>query len=96
MFGIVFFAYICEVIIKKSKPYEKVFVIIACMSLHKCGDGADKSKVRSKGIFYTPLGLSVVKGNPKATVTPGKYRLLMDVVSPTGITSFERDVVVSE
>lgn len=58
--------------------------------------GADKSKVRSKGIFYTPFGLSVVKGNPKATVTPGKYRLLMDVVSPTDITSFERDVVVSE
>lgn len=58
--------------------------------------GADKSKVRSKGIFYTPFGLSVVKGNPKATVTPGKYRLLIDVVSPTGITSFERDVVVSE
>lgn len=58
--------------------------------------GADKSKVRSKGIFYTPFGLSVVKGNPKATVTPGKYRLLMDVVSPTGITSFERDIVVSE
>lgn len=58
--------------------------------------GADKSKVRSKGIFYTPFGLSVVKGNPKTTVTPGKYRLLMDVVSPTDITSFERDVVVSE
>lgn len=58
--------------------------------------GADKSKVRSKGIFYTPFGLSVVKGNPKATVTPGKYRLLIDVVSPTGITSVERDVVVSE
>lgn len=58
--------------------------------------GADKSKVRSKGIFYTPFGLSVVKGNPKATVTPGKYRLLIDVVSPTGITSFERDIVVSE
>lgn len=58
--------------------------------------GADKSKVRSKGIFYTPFGLSVVKGNPKATVTPGKYWLLIDVVSPTGITSFERDVVVSE
>ena len=58
--------------------------------------GADKSKVRSKGIFYTPFGLSVVKGNPKTTVAPGKYRLLMDVVSPTGITSFERDVVVSE
>lgn len=58
--------------------------------------GADKSKVRSKGIFYTPFGLSVVKGNPKATATPGKYRLLIDVVSPTGITSFERDIVVSE
>lgn len=58
--------------------------------------GADKSKVRSKGIFYTPFGLSVVKGNPKATVTPGKYRLLIDVVSPTDITSFEREVVVSE
>lgn len=58
--------------------------------------GADKSKVRSKGIFYTPFGLSVVKGNPKTTVAPGKYRLLMDVVSPTDITSFERDIVVSE
>lgn len=58
--------------------------------------GADKSKVRSKGIFYTPFGLSVVKGNPKTTVAPGKYRLLMDVVSPTDITSFERDVVVCE
>lgn len=58
--------------------------------------GADKSKVRSKGIFYTPFGLSVVKGNPKTTVTPGKYRLLMDAVSPTDITSFERDIVVSE
>lgn len=58
--------------------------------------GADKSKVRSKGIFYTPFGLSVVKGNPKTTVTPGKYRLLMDVVSPTDITSFERDIVVGE
>lgn len=75
---------------------KKYLLLFACMSLHKCGDGADKSKVRSKGIFYTPFGLSVVKGNPKATVTPGKYRLLMDVVSPTGITSFERDVVVSE
>ena len=58
--------------------------------------GADKSKVRSKGIFYTPFGLSVVKGNPKTTVAPGKYRLLMDVVSPTDITSLERDIVVSE
>lgn len=58
--------------------------------------GADKSKVRSKGIFYTPFGLSVVKGNPKTTVAPGKYRLLIDVVSPTDITSFERDIVVSE
>ena len=58
--------------------------------------GADKSKVRSKGIFYTPFGLSVVKGNPKTTVAPGKYRLLMDVVSPTDITSFERDIVVGE
>lgn len=36
-----FFAYICIVIIKKTKPYEKVFVIVACMSLHKCGDGAE-------------------------------------------------------
>ncbi len=58
--------------------------------------GADKSKVRSKGIFYTPLGLSVVKETPKTTVAPGNYRLLMDVVSPTGITSLEREIVVKE
>ena len=58
--------------------------------------GADKSKVRSKGIFYTPLGLSVVKETPKTTVAPGKYRLLMDVVSPIGITSLEREIVVKE
>lgn len=58
--------------------------------------GGDKSKVRSKGIFYTPLGLSVAKETPKAGVAPGNYRLLMDVVSPTGITSLEREIVVKE
>ncbi len=58
--------------------------------------GADKSKVRSKGIFYTPLGLSVVKETSKTTVAPGNYRLLMDVVSPIGITSLEREIVVKE
>lgn len=57
---------------------------------------APNDTIEAKGIFYTPFGLSVVKGNPKTTVTPGKYRLLIDVVSPTGITSFERDIVVSE
>lgn len=58
--------------------------------------GADKSKVCSKGIFYTPLGLSVVKETPKTTVAPGNYRLLMDVVSPIEITSLEREIVVKE
>lgn len=59
--------------------------------------GANRfSEVRSKGIYYTPVGLSETTESRKATVTPGKYRLLIDVVSPTGITSFERDVVVSE
>lgn len=59
--------------------------------------GANRfSEVRSKGIYYTPVGLSETKESRKATVAPGDYRLLMDVVSPTGITSFERDVVVSE
>ncbi len=58
--------------------------------------GADKSKVRSKGVFYTPLGLSVAKETPKAAVASGNYRLLMDVVSPTGITSSEREIVVKE
>jgi len=59
--------------------------------------GADKSsKVRSKGIFYTPMGLSVAKAEPKTTVAPGNYRLLLDVVSPNGITSLEREVVVTE
>lgn len=59
--------------------------------------GANRfSEVRSKGIYYTPVGLSETTESRKATVAPGDYRLLMDVVSPTGITSFERDVVVSE
>lgn len=59
--------------------------------------GADKSsKVRSKGIFYTPVGLSVAKKTPKAAIAPGSYRLLVDVVSPAGITSLERDIVVGE
>lgn len=59
--------------------------------------GANRfSEVRSKGIYYTPVGLSEAKESHKATVTPGNYRLLMDVVSPTGITSLERDIVVSE
>lgn len=26
---------------QKTKPYEKIFVIVACMFLHKCGDGAE-------------------------------------------------------
>lgn len=59
--------------------------------------GANRfSEVRSKGIYYTPVGLSETTESRKATVAPGDYRLLMDVVSPTGITSFERDIVVSE
>lgn len=59
--------------------------------------GAGKpSKIRSKGVFYTPLGLSMAKETPKTAVAPGNYRLLIDVVSSTGITSFEREVVVSE
>ena len=59
--------------------------------------GADRfSDVRSKGIFYTPVGLSEAKENYKSTVTSGNYRLLLDVVSPMGITSFEREVVVTE
>ncbi len=53
-------------------------------------------KVRSKGIYYTPMGLSVADGGRKTEVEPGRYRLLVDVVSADGITSYERGVVVKE
>ncbi len=59
--------------------------------------GVNKSgKVRSKGTFYTPMGLSVATGKPKRKVAPGRYRLLVDVISPEGVTSYERGIVVTQ
>ena len=51
------------------------------------------TKVRSKGTFYTPMGLSTAK-KPRLNITPGSYRLFVDVLSPNGITSYERGIVV--
>lgn len=53
------------------------------------------SKVRSMGTFYTPMGLTEYSGRP-TTVSPGRYRLLLDVVSPDGVVSCERNIVVTE
>lgn len=56
--------------------------------------GSNKSvKVRSKGTFYTPMGLSVAK-KTKQNITPGSYRLLVDVLTQNGVTSYERGIVV--
>lgn len=51
--------------------------------------------IRAKGTFYTPMGLSAAE-QPKQDMAPGNYRLLVDVLSPHGITSYEHDVVVVE
>lgn len=53
-------------------------------------------KVRSKGTYYTPMGLSVGRMPGRKPVAPGNYRLLVDVVSPGGVTSYERDIVVKK
>lgn len=53
------------------------------------------SKVRTTGTFYTPMGLSEHSGRP-VVVSAGRYRLLLDVVSPEGIASCERSIVVTE
>lgn len=52
-----------------------------------------KEKVRSLGTYYTPMGLSAADAKP-LTATPGRHRLLIDVMSPEGVTSCERLVVV--
>ena len=53
------------------------------------------ANVKSKGAIYTPMGLSTA---PEISLlvaeTPGKYRLFVDVVSPSGIQSYETVVNV--
>ena len=54
----------------------------------------------SKGTYYTPLGLSgrtKEEASPlKAPNTPGTYRLLIDIISPLNILSFEKEITVIE
>ena len=52
-----------------------------------------KENVRSLGTYYTPMGLSAAEAKP-LTATPGRHRLLIDIVSPDGVASCERMVVV--
>lgn len=54
----------------------------------------------SKGTYYTPLGLSGKTKEEtsllKAPNTPGTYRLLIDIISPSNILSFEKEITVIE
>ncbi len=55
-----------------------------------------KSKIKSKGTYYTPTGLSTLKSTKEEKITSGKHRLLIDIISQEGVTSYERDVVITE
>ena len=66
----------------------------------KTRNSARSVPVASKGTYYTPLGLSPSSPKQNETVCApadaGNYHLLVDVVSPSGIHSFEKHVVVTE
>lgn len=53
-------------------------------------------KVKTKGTFYTPLGITP-RTAAAATVadTPGEYRLLVDIIAPDGVRSYESSVMVT-
>ena len=54
-------------------------------------------KAKSKGTMYTPLGLAPNAEPPVLKAeTPGNYRLIVDVISPSGIHSFESRIKVVE
>ncbi len=54
------------------------------------------SNISSKGTFYTPKGLSTIKATNTNNITLGQHRLLVDIISQDGVTSYERDVFVTE
>lgn len=53
-------------------------------------------KVKTKGTFYTPLGITP-RTAAAATMadTPGEYRLLVDIIAPDGVRSYESSVTVT-
>lgn len=55
------------------------------------------SKIKSKGTYYTPLGLSndtVPIYSGVRAETPGRYRLAVDVFTDKGVQSFARSIVI--
>ena len=53
-------------------------------------NGPTKSTAKSKGTMYTPMGLTPqATASPLVANNPGNYRLIVDVVSPKGIHSYE-------
>ncbi len=61
---------------------------------------SQQRKVKSKGTYYTPKGLSVyTPDNTQQVPCPdrtGKYRLLVDVLTPKGVKSFEHEITVNK
>lgn len=55
-----------------------------------------KSNIRSKGTFYTPKGLSTVKTVNTNNIKSGQRRLLVDIISQNGVTSYERNIFIME
>ena len=54
-------------------------------------------RAKSKGSMYTPLGLAPNAEPPLLKAeTPGNYRMIVDVISPSGIHSFESRIKVVE
>ena len=52
-------------------------------------------KAKSKGTIYTPMGLTPRTEMPMLKAdTPGNYRLIIDIIAPQGIHSYESVVKV--
>lgn len=54
-----------------------------------------QKKEKSQGTMYSPMGLAPA-AEPEAPIAdkPGKYRLIVDLISATGIRSYESEVIV--
>ena len=55
----------------------------------------NQKKEKSLGTMYSPLGLATA-AEPEAPIAekPGKYRLIVDLISASGIHSYESEVIV--
>ena len=85
------------------KPWQTLQYVSGAMDgaiMVKTRNSSGTVSVASKGTYYTPLGLA--DGNIKtqntvfAPAKPGVYRLLVDVVSPEGLRSYEKKIVVEK